>query len=108
MNKEAYWGFLHIPAKTPNLLRHSIATILVDSGLVPIDQVQKFLGHVYLSTTQIYADELTGSQGQLYPGFGRKAVVGGSAFDGLYFAEILAFARLRPGRWKVHSSAPKR
>jgi hypothetical protein len=29
-----------------------------------------------------------------YPGVGRKAVVGGCAFDGLYFAEILAFARL--------------
>ena len=28
----------------PHLLRHSIATILLDSGLVPIDQVQKFLG----------------------------------------------------------------
>ena len=39
----------------PHLLRHSIATILLDSGLVPIDQVQKFLGHLHLSTTQIYA-----------------------------------------------------
>jgi hypothetical protein len=26
----------------PHLLRHSIATILLDSGLVPIDQVQNF------------------------------------------------------------------
>jgi integrase len=40
----------------PHLLRHSIATILLDSGLVPIDQVQKFLGHQYLSTTQMYAE----------------------------------------------------
>jgi len=40
----------------PHLLRHSIATILLDSGLVPIDQVQKFLGHLHLSTTQIYAE----------------------------------------------------
>jgi len=40
----------------PHLLRHSIATILLDSGLVPIDQVQKFLGHLQLSTTQIYAE----------------------------------------------------
>ena len=40
----------------PHLLRHSIATILLDSGLVPIDQVQKFLGHRHLSTTQIYAE----------------------------------------------------
>src|SRR5258708_37310076 len=38
----------------PHLLRHSIATILLDSGLVPIDQVPKFLGHTHLSTTQIY------------------------------------------------------
>jgi hypothetical protein len=36
----------------PHLLRHSIATILLDSGYVPIDQVQKFLGHLRLSTTQ--------------------------------------------------------
>jgi integrase/recombinase XerD len=40
----------------PHLLRHSIATILLDSGLLPIDQVQKFLGHLHLSTTQIYAE----------------------------------------------------
>ena len=40
----------------PHLLRHSIATILLDSGQVPIDQVQKFLGHLHLSTTQIYAE----------------------------------------------------
>jgi integrase/recombinase XerD len=40
----------------PHLLRHSIATILLDSGLVPIDQVQKFLGHQSLSTTQVYAE----------------------------------------------------
>ena len=40
----------------PHLLRHSIATILLDSGQVPIDQVRKFLGHLHLSTTQIYAE----------------------------------------------------
>jgi len=40
----------------PHLLRHSVATILLDSGQVPIDQVQKFLGHLHLSTTQIYAE----------------------------------------------------
>ena len=36
----------------PHLLRHSVATILLDSGQVPIDQVRKFLGHLHLSTTQ--------------------------------------------------------
>jgi integrase/recombinase XerD len=32
----------------PHLLRHSMATILLGSGRVPIDQVQKFLGHLHL------------------------------------------------------------
>jgi integrase/recombinase XerD len=41
---------------SPHLLRHPIVTILQDSGLVLIDQVQKFLGHRHLSTTQIYAE----------------------------------------------------
>jgi integrase/recombinase XerD len=40
----------------PHLLRHSIATILLDSGQMPIHRVQKFLGHQRLSTTQIYAE----------------------------------------------------
>src|SRR5260370_35953107 len=39
----------------PHLLRHSMATILLESGYVPIDQVQQFLGPLQLSTTQIYA-----------------------------------------------------
>jgi integrase/recombinase XerD len=37
----------------PHLLRHSVATILLGSGQVPIDQAQKFRGHLHLSTTQI-------------------------------------------------------
>jgi site-specific recombinase XerD len=40
----------------PHLLRHSSATILLDSGQVPIDQGRKFLGHLHLSTTQIPAE----------------------------------------------------
>ena len=40
----------------PHLLRHSVATILLDSGQVPLDQVRKFLGHLHPSTTQIYAE----------------------------------------------------
>ena len=65
----------------PHLLRHFIATILLDSGLVPIDQLQKFLGHLDLSTTQIYAETSLRPRRQLHPGLGRDAV-------GTYFAEI--------------------
>jgi integrase/recombinase XerD len=50
----------------PHVLRHSIATILLDSGLVPIDQVQKFLGHLQLSTTQIYAETSARALGENY------------------------------------------
>jgi integrase/recombinase XerD len=50
----------------PHLLRHSIATILLDSGQVPIDQVQKFLGHLQLSTTQIYAETSVRALGENY------------------------------------------
>jgi integrase/recombinase XerD len=37
----------------PHLLRHSIATLLLYSGHMPIDQVRKFLRHRRMSTTQI-------------------------------------------------------
>lgn len=50
----------------PHLLRHSIATILLDSGEVPIDQVQKFLGHLQLATTQIYAETSIRALGENY------------------------------------------
>jgi len=50
----------------PHLLRHSIATILLDSGLVPIDQLQKFLGHMHLSTTRIYAETSLRALGENY------------------------------------------
>jgi integrase/recombinase XerD len=50
----------------PHLLRHSIATILLDSGQMPIDQVQKFLGHQRLSTTQIYAETSVRALGDHY------------------------------------------
>jgi integrase/recombinase XerD len=38
----------------PHLLRHSLATTPFDRGM-PIEQIQKFLGHFRLETTQIYA-----------------------------------------------------
>ena len=50
----------------PHLLWHSIATILLDSGEVPIDQVRKFLGHLHLSTTQIYAETSLRALGENY------------------------------------------
>lgn len=49
----------------PHLLRHSIATLLLDRGM-PIDQVQKFLGHRNVTTTQIYAETSTGQMGRSY------------------------------------------
>lgn len=39
----------------PHLLRHSVATTLLERGL-SIEQIQKFLGHAKLETTQIYAE----------------------------------------------------
>lgn len=49
----------------PHLLRHSIATILLDAGM-PLDQVQKFLGHLQISTTQIYAATSVSALGESY------------------------------------------
>jgi len=42
----------------PHLLRHSVATTLLERGM-PIDQIQKFLGHSKLETTQLYAESTT-------------------------------------------------
>jgi integrase/recombinase XerD len=39
----------------PHLLRHSVATTLLERGM-PIEQIQKFLGHAKLETTQLYAE----------------------------------------------------
>jgi integrase/recombinase XerD len=41
----------------PHLLRHSVATTLLERGM-PIEQIQKFLGSK-LETTQIYAESTT-------------------------------------------------
>ena len=50
---------------TPHRLRTSVATILLDAGM-PIDQVQKFLRHKNVSTTQIYAATSISSMGENY------------------------------------------
>jgi len=39
----------------PHLLRHSVATTLPERGM-PLEQIQKFLGHSKLEMTQIYAE----------------------------------------------------
>src|SRR5712692_725011 len=39
----------------PHLLRHSVATTLLERGM-PIEQIQKFLGHAKLETTQVHAE----------------------------------------------------
>jgi DNA-binding transcriptional MerR regulator len=42
----------------PHLLRRSVATTLLEQGM-PIEQIQKFLGHSKLETTQVYAESST-------------------------------------------------
>jgi integrase/recombinase XerD len=56
----------HIDKKvTPHRLRASVATILLDAGM-PLDQVQKFLRHKRISTTQIYAETSLHGMGENY------------------------------------------
>src|SRR3989442_14582349 len=42
----------------PHLLRYSVATTLRERGM-PIEQIQKFLGHSKRETTQLYAESST-------------------------------------------------
>lgn len=43
---------------TPHTLRHSVATTLLEHDM-PLEQIQKFLGHAKIDTTQIYAASTT-------------------------------------------------
>jgi len=57
---------------TPHRLRASVATILLDAGM-PLDQVQKFLRHKRIATTQIYAEtSLQGMSDNYLRAFGGK------------------------------------
>ena len=49
----------------PHLLRHSVATTLLERGM-PIEQIQKFLGHSKLETTQVYAESSTAMMRESY------------------------------------------
>ena len=49
----------------PHLLRHSVATTLLGRGM-PTEQIQKFLGHSKLETTQLYAEASTAMMQESY------------------------------------------
>ncbi|MBV7328540.1 site-specific integrase [Chloroflexi bacterium TSY] len=40
---------------TPHRLRHTFATRLLNSGLMPITTLQKLMGHTHIDTTMLYA-----------------------------------------------------
>ena len=50
---------------TPHRLRASVATLLLDEGM-PLEQVQKFLRHKLIATTQIYAETSLRGMGENY------------------------------------------
>lgn len=57
----------------PHLLRHSVAQILLDRGM-PLEQLQRFLGHKDLKTTQVYAESSLAHVGESY-----RRVLGGTS-----------------------------
>ena len=77
---------------TPHRLRASVATLLLDEGM-PLEQVQKFLRHKRIATTQIYAETSVRAVGENYiKALERKS-------GGMLLSTVAAgdtFARLRP------------
>jgi integrase/recombinase XerD len=61
----------------PPFLRHSVATTLLERGM-PLEHIQKFLGHSKLETTQIYAESTTRRSRRAivrhYPGKGLNGI----------------------------------
>ena len=53
----------------PHLLRHTVATFLLERGM-PLEQIQRFLGHSKIETTQVYAESTTAMLKESY----RKAL----------------------------------
>jgi integrase/recombinase XerD len=43
---------------SPHVLRHAVATTLLEHG-IPLEQIQKFLGHAKIGSTQVYAASTT-------------------------------------------------
>jgi integrase/recombinase XerD len=62
----------------PHLLRHSVATTLLERGM-PTEQIQKFLGHSKLETTQVYAESSTEMMRESY----RRALSNRSHVEGV-------------------------
>jgi integrase/recombinase XerD len=49
---------MRLPWVSPHVLRHSVATTLLEHGM-PLEQIQKFLGHTKSGSTQVYTASTT-------------------------------------------------